>query len=46
MDIALLLKIMVTAIMTIAVLLMVLLTVKIYRNEARLEDKNPKNTGW
>ena len=40
------LKVMVTVIFTVAVLLMVFLTVKIYKGEARNEDASPKNNGW
>lgn len=40
------LKVMVAAVFIIAVLLMIWLTVKIYKNEARNEDAGPKNTGW
>ena len=45
-DIPLLLKIMVAAISVTAVVLMGWLTVKIYRDEARPENKNRKKTGW
>jgi hypothetical protein len=40
------LKIMVTVISVVTVLLMVFLTIKIYKGEARNENAGPKNKGW
>jgi uncharacterized membrane protein len=40
------LKIMVEVISVVTVLLMVFLTIKIYKGEARNENAGPKNKGW
>jgi len=40
------LKIMVAVISVVTVILMVFLTVKIYKGEARNENAGPKNKGW
>lgn len=40
------LKVMVGVIFIVTALLMVLLTVKIYKGEARDENASPKNHGW
>ena len=40
------LKAMVAVISVVTVLLMVYLTVKIYKDDARNEDAGPKNKGW
>ena len=40
------LKIMVAVIAVITVLLMVFLTIKIYKGEARDANAGPKNKGW
>ena len=45
-DIPLLLKIMVGTISITAVILMGWLTIKIYRNQARPENRDRKKTGW
>jgi hypothetical protein len=40
------LKIMMVVVSIITVILMGILIVKIYRDEARNDDAGPKNTGW
>ena len=45
-EVPLILKTMVAIISVITFILMALLTVKIYRDEARPENKGPKNKGW
>lgn len=40
------LYLMVGGISVITVILMAVLTIKIYKDEARNEDKGRKNTGW
>jgi hypothetical protein len=40
------LKIMVAVISVITVVLMIYLTIKIYKGEARDENAGPKNKGW
>ena len=40
------LKLMVGIISAVTILLMVILTIKIYKGEARNKDAGPKNTGW
>jgi len=45
-SVPLALKVMVAVIFIITVLLMVFLTVKIYKGEARDEQASPKNHGW
>jgi len=41
-----LLKAMVAVISVVTVILMIYLTVKIYKDDARNEDAGPKNKGW
>ena len=45
-EVPYILKVMVAVISLITFALMAVLTVKIYRDEARPEDKGPKNKGW
>ena len=40
------LTIMLAIVSTVTVILMGILIVKIYRDEARNDDAGPKNTGW
>ena len=40
------LKIMVAVVSVVTIILMGILVVKIYRDEARTEDKKPRNKGW
>ena len=45
-EVPFVLEVMVAVISIITVVLMVYLTVKIYKDEARNEDAGPKNKGW
>ena len=45
-EVPFILKAMVAVISVITFVLMAILTIKIYRDEARPENKGPKNTGW
>ena len=45
-EVPFVLEVMVAVISVITVVLMVYLTVKIYKDEARNEDAGPKNKGW
>lgn len=45
-SVPLALKVMVGVIFTLALVLMVVLTIKIYKGEARDENASPKNHGW
>jgi len=45
-EIPFVLEVMVAVISIITIFLMLLLTVKIYKGEARIENKNSKNKGW
>jgi hypothetical protein len=45
-EVPFILKAMVAGISAVTFILMVWLTVKIYRDEARTENKGSRNTGW
>lgn len=45
-EVPFILEVMVAVISVITVVLMVYLTAKIYKGEARNEDAGPKNKGW
>lgn len=45
-EVPFVLEVMVAVISIVTILLMVYLTIKIYKNQARDEDAGPKNKGW
>ncbi len=45
-EVPFILEVMVAGISALTVVLMVYLTIKIYKNQARNEDAGPKNKGW